>query len=108
MLCYHVDAKDYEHEGLVEEEMDVEKTQVDEQKVETGFSTMFPAWMSYDNAPAVTRDQGYTPARDTRFLHRWICSEKQVLFQMEALTSPLSNGGVNKSSQVEANKSSLK
>ena len=37
MLCYHVEAKDYEHEGLVEEEMDVEKTQVDEQKVERVF-----------------------------------------------------------------------
>ena len=37
MLCYHVEAKDYEHEGLVEEEMDVEKTQVDEQKVEKVF-----------------------------------------------------------------------
>ena len=27
---------------------------------------MFPAWRSYDNAPAVTRV--------TRFLHRWSCS----------------------------------
>ena len=58
--------KDEVHEGVVEEEVDVEKTQVDEQKVETGFSTMFPAWMSYDNAPAVTRV--------TRFLRRWSCS----------------------------------
>ena len=58
--------KDEVHEGVVEKEVDVEKTQVDEQKVETGFSTMFPAWRSYDNAPAVTRV--------TRFLHRWSCS----------------------------------
>ena len=65
MLCYHVEAKDYEHEGLVEEEMDVEKTQVDEQKVERAFDDVPSLW-SYDNAPAVTRV--------TRFLRRWSCS----------------------------------
>ena len=32
-----MEAKDYEQEGLVEEEVDVEKTQVDEQKVERVF-----------------------------------------------------------------------
>ena len=61
-----MEAKDYVHEGLVEEKVDVEKTQKIEQKVEKGFSTMFPALWSYDNAPAVVRV--------TRFLHRWICS----------------------------------
>ena len=66
-LCYHLGAKDYEHEGLVEEKEDVEKSQKSEQKVEKGFSTMFPALWSNDNAPAVTRV--------TRFLHRWICSQ---------------------------------
>ena len=57
MLCYHLEAKEYEHEGLVEEKVDVEKTQKSEQKVEKGFSTMFPVLWSYDNAPAVTRDR---------------------------------------------------
>ena len=57
MLCYHLEAKDYAHEGLVEEEVDVEKTQKSEQKVEKGFSTMFPVLWSYDNAPAV--DESY-------------------------------------------------
>ena len=65
VLCYNLEAMDYHHKDLVEEEVDVEKTQKIEQKVER-FSTMFPAWRSYDNAPAVTRV--------TRFLHRWSCS----------------------------------
>jgi len=52
-----LEAKDYVHEGLVEEKVDVEKTQKSEQKVEKGFSTMFPALWSYDNAPAV--DESY-------------------------------------------------
>ena len=46
VLCYHLEAKDYVHEGLVEEKVDVEKTQKSEQKVEKGFSTMFPALWS--------------------------------------------------------------
>ena len=37
VLCYHVEAKDYAHEGLVEEKVDVEKTQKIEQKVERFF-----------------------------------------------------------------------
>ena len=37
MLPYHVEAKVYEHEGLVEEKVDVEKTQKSEQKVEKVF-----------------------------------------------------------------------
>ena len=40
-LCYHLEDKDYEHGGLVEEEVDVEKTQKIEQEVEKGFSMMF-------------------------------------------------------------------
>ena len=48
-----MEAKEYVHEGLVEEKVDVEKTQKSEQKVEKGFSMMFPALWSYDNAPAV-------------------------------------------------------
>ena len=52
-----MEAKDYVHEGLVEKGVDVEKTQKSEQKVEKGFSTMFPALWSYDNAPAV--DESY-------------------------------------------------
>ena len=39
MLCYHLEAKEYEHEGLVEEEVDVKMAQVDEQEGENGFST---------------------------------------------------------------------
>ena len=54
MLPYHVEAKVYEHEGLVEEKVDVEKTQKIEQEVER-FSTMFPVLWSYNNALAVTR-----------------------------------------------------
>ena len=37
MLCYHLEAKDYVHEGLVEEKVDVEKTRKSEQKVEKVF-----------------------------------------------------------------------
>jgi len=37
VLPYHVEAKVYEHEGLVEEKVDVEKTQKIEQKVEKVF-----------------------------------------------------------------------
>ena len=52
-----MEAKEYVHEGLVEEKVDVEKTQKSEQKVEKGFSMMFPALWSYDNPPAV--DESY-------------------------------------------------
>ena len=107
MLCYHLEAKDYVHEGLVEKGVDVEKTQKSEQKVEKGFSTMFPVLWSYYEAQLWMRV--------TRFLHRWICSQvnpRLLMGIVHHVNLRLLMGLVHqvnpRLSQVEAKKSSLK
>jgi len=92
-----VDAKDYEHEGLVEEEVDVEKTQVDEQKVERVFDDV-PSLEELRQRPSC--DESFRDSCTVRAAHEHLSQveEKQVLSQVEAITSPLSSRGENKSS----------
>ena len=85
-----MEAKDYEHGGFVEEKVDVEKTQKIEQEVERFFDDV-PSPVELLRSPAVDE-----------------CYEIPAPLDLLRETSPLLNGGVNKSSQVEANKSSLK
>ena len=86
MLCYHLEAKEYEHEGLVEEEVDVEKTQKSEQEVEKGFSTC-SSFVELRQHPSC--DESYE-----------IPAPLELLMNTSSRgeTSPLSSGGDNKSS----------